>query len=155
MKKVIKSVLFGLGVIALIAAVNLTYRLDEWLGCDLGDHAETCVVRGAAAVWEWYSASDYDRFLVGGADHETFLDQQTAICIASHKEKKLSADKSDRQIAVFCGCFANNVSALASARDLRYIAHHKEPPPSLKQKLMDLAPDCAWLADLIVRPQSN
>jgi hypothetical protein len=60
----IKSVLLGLGVLALIAAINLTYRFDEWLGCDLGDHAETCIVRGAAALWNWFSASDYERFLV-------------------------------------------------------------------------------------------
>ena len=148
-----KVLLLGVGALAVFAAVSLTYKLDEWLGCDLGDHPETCISGAAAALRNWFTASDYEKFLVGGPDHEAFVNSAKASCVAYHKDKRIAVDKTEEQTAIFCGCYANNLGALASARDLRYLARHEQAPAALQQRLDDLAPDCARLANSFTSPQ--
>lgn len=152
MRRTGRAIIFAVGVVGLVVAVNLTYKFDEWVGCDFGDHAETCIVRGLRS---WFSATEYERFLVGGRDHETFVSEQKAACIAYHKEKKLGLSKSEDQLAVYCGCLANNLGAVATAPDLRYLARHGQPPSALQQRLDDLAPDCARLANSVGPSQPN
>jgi hypothetical protein len=135
----LKAGLFLMTGVVLVLGVNFGFdRVDEALGCDLGDHAWGCAVQyGWKAVHNWWAADNYRQFLVDGPNRDAFVNNAKKSCIESYK-----GAGTDEQIAAFCRCWAGNLADLATPTDLRYIARHEEPPLRLQQQLDERASAC-------------
>jgi hypothetical protein len=138
------------GVVLLLGANFAFDRVDEALGCGLGDHAWDCVVQyGWKAVHNWWAADDYRQFLEDGPARAEFLSNTKTQCVAYHKAQHIAQDKTDEQIVAYCGCWAQTLVALATPTDLRYIARHEVAPQRLQQELEARTPQRADLANSV------
>ena len=142
-----KYALCLLGALALLVSLNTSlYRLDEWLGCDLADDAQTCIVRGIVALGNWFNNSNaeqkYGRFLPGGADHGALVQALRAACIHDQRRDRSDTEKTDTQIATFCDCTAKNTAGLATANELQHLAKTSQPTESLQEKVEQSAVIC-------------
>jgi hypothetical protein len=135
-----------------IAFLSLSFLLDriEAAGCDIGENGWECAVHHAwGAVHNWMYADDYRYLLIGGPAHESFMSEIKTTCIKEQAQQHTATNKTNEQIAIFCGCYAVILTTLAVPTDLRYLARHQKPPPWLQREIDDREPDCAALADSV------
>lgn len=88
--------------------------------------------------------TELNKFEITGKDRDAFIRDAKIGCVDTQRQSILNRQIgiTDRQIDVYCTCFASGLVNLVTREELRYLVVNNKQAPSLEEKAARYAPTC-------------